>query len=104
MSDAGPWQAGPASEDPSAYGGFGTAVRGIASRRRSGGSETLQFVTFDRLAVAGRPRPAPKRGTPGTDHTMADEPDGLRRRPVQGRSSQRIDLILDTTAELIDEN
>jgi AcrR family transcriptional regulator len=35
---------------------------------------------------------------------MADEPDGLRRHPVQGRSSQRIDLILDTAAALIDEN
>lgn len=35
---------------------------------------------------------------------MADEPDGMRRRPVQGRSSQRIDLILDTAAALIDEN
>ena len=31
------------------------------------------------------------------------EPDGLRRHPVQDRSSQRIDLILDTAAELIDE-
>ena len=35
---------------------------------------------------------------------MADEPDGLRRHPVQGRSSQRIDLILDTAAALIDES
>ena len=35
---------------------------------------------------------------------MADEPDGLRRQPVQDRSSQRIDLILNTAAALIDEN
>jgi AcrR family transcriptional regulator len=34
---------------------------------------------------------------------VTDESDGLRRRPVQGRSTQRIDLILDTTAALIDE-
>jgi AcrR family transcriptional regulator len=34
---------------------------------------------------------------------VTDESDGLRRRPVQGRSSQRIDLILDTAAALIDE-
>ena len=35
---------------------------------------------------------------------MSDEPGGLRRHPVQGRSSQRIDLILDTAAALIDES
>jgi AcrR family transcriptional regulator len=35
---------------------------------------------------------------------MSDEPDGLRRHPMQGRSSQRIDLILDTAAALIDES
>jgi AcrR family transcriptional regulator len=35
---------------------------------------------------------------------MTDELDGLRRHPVQGRSSQRIDLILDTAAALIDES